>query len=385
MGSSGPLLLLLPLLACALVLSYTQEWQQQQQQQPLDVAPPPQCDISAGSWVYDRSYPLYRASDCPLVEQGFRCQDNGRPDSSYTKWRWKPSQCHIPSFNAARMLQLLRGRRIAFVGDSMGRTQWESLVCMLLTAVADKSSVWEVNNRTITKREPYLAFHFAMHKVTVEYHRSPFLVQESPPPKHAPRRVRSILRLDQLEASRTRWADADVLVFNSGHWWNPSKTRQVGCYFYVGNTLRLGMKLEAAYQAALNTWARWVDSLVDTNKTRVLFRSLEPSHWDWPRKRCSFQRQPNASSLAAPSSIPQLALNRILHRVVQGMNKSVEVLNITTLSHSRSDAHVGRWSPGQPPLDCSHWCLPGVPDTWNQLLYATLLSNKNNRVATSSN
>jgi hypothetical protein len=22
--------------------------------------------------------------------------------------------------------------------------------------------------------------------------------------------------------------------------------------------------------------------------------------------------------------------------------------------------------------DCVHWCLPGVPDTWNELLYALL-------------
>jgi hypothetical protein len=23
--------------------------------------------------------------------------------------------------------------------------------------------------------------------------------------------------------------------------------------------------------------------------------------------------------------------------------------------------------------DCSHWCLPGIPDSWNELLYSTLL------------
>ncbi|KAL2898366.1 Protein trichome birefringence-like 2 [Bienertia sinuspersici] len=24
-------------------------------------------------------------------------------------------------------------------------------------------------------------------------------------------------------------------------------------------------------------------------------------------------------------------------------------------------------------MDCNHWCIAGVPDTWNQLLYTTLL------------
>ncbi|MCE7766848.1 hypothetical protein GQL56_29935, partial [Pseudomonas putida] len=22
--------------------------------------------------------------------------------------------------------------------------------------------------------------------------------------------------------------------------------------------------------------------------------------------------------------------------------------------------------------DCTHWCLPGLPDTWNQLFYTAL-------------
>ncbi|CAG7882379.1 unnamed protein product [Brassica rapa] len=44
----------------------------------------------------------------------------------------------------------------------------------------------------------------------------------------------------------------------------------------------------------------------------------------------------------------------------------------------RKDAHPSRYrEPGTPedaPQDCSHWCLPGVPDTWNEILYAQLLA-----------
>jgi len=25
--------------------------------------------------------------------------------------------------------------------------------------------------------------------------------------------------------------------------------------------------------------------------------------------------------------------------------------------------------------DCSHWCLAGVPDAWNEILYAVLFGN----------
>lgn len=58
----------------------------------------------------------------------------------------------------------------------------------------------------------------------------------------------------------------------------------------------------------------------------------------------------------------------------------VQFLNITYLSELRKDGHPSKYrEPGTPPdapQDCSHWCLPGVPDTWNELLYAQLLSNK---------
>ncbi|KAJ0887696.1 putative PC-Esterase [Helianthus annuus] len=34
-------------------------------------------------------------------------------------------------FGAKTMLERLRNRRLAFVGDSIGRNQWESLLCLL--------------------------------------------------------------------------------------------------------------------------------------------------------------------------------------------------------------------------------------------------------------
>ncbi|KAL0712198.1 hypothetical protein Bca4012_019176 [Brassica carinata] len=52
-------------------------------------------------------------------------------------------------------------------------------------------------------------------------------------------------------------------------------------------------------------------------------------------------------------------------------------------SHNRyismkKDSHPSRFREGVTPVDapqdCSHWCLPGVPDTWNEILYVELLS-----------
>ncbi|GJN37036.1 hypothetical protein PR202_gb25955 [Eleusine coracana subsp. coracana] len=67
-------------------------------------------------------------------------------------------------------------------------------------------------------------------------------------------------------------------------------------------------------------------------------------------------------------------------------NASHTYLNITHLSELRIDAHPSIYTinrEGKPlsteerqqPIkygDCSHWCLPGLPDTWNVLLLASL-------------
>lgn len=63
----------------------------------------------------------------------------------------------------------------------------------------------------------------------------------------------------------------------------------------------------------------------------------------------------------------------------------IQMLNITQLSEYRKDGHPSvyrkLWRPLSPQqlsdprnyADCSHWCLPGVPDVWNELLSAYLL------------
>jgi len=56
---------------------------------------------------------------------------NGRPDSGYLYWKWQPEQCDLPRIDHRAFLTAMRGRRMAFVGDSIARNQFQSLLCLL--------------------------------------------------------------------------------------------------------------------------------------------------------------------------------------------------------------------------------------------------------------
>jgi hypothetical protein len=89
------------------------------------------CDLYHGNWVHDPLGPLYTNNTCPVITQMQNCQGNGRPDKDYENWRWKPFQCDIPRFDPRKFLELMRGKTLAFIGDSVARNQMESMLCIL--------------------------------------------------------------------------------------------------------------------------------------------------------------------------------------------------------------------------------------------------------------
>lgn len=89
------------------------------------------CDLYHGNWIHDPSGPLYTNNSCPVLTQMQNCQGNGRPDKDYENWRWKPFQCDLPRFDPKKFLEMMRGKTLAFIGDSVARNQMESMLCIL--------------------------------------------------------------------------------------------------------------------------------------------------------------------------------------------------------------------------------------------------------------
>ncbi|KAK6937285.1 PC-Esterase [Dillenia turbinata] len=336
------------------------------------------CDVTKGKWVFDESYPLYTNGSCPFIDEGFNCESNGRLDKDYLKWRWEPQDCSIPRFNATKMLDLIQGKRLVFVGDSMNRNQWESMLCLLMGAIKDPRNVYETRGRKITKEKGNYCFRFVDYKCTIEFYVSHFLVHESKA-RIGKKRVQT-LRIDTVDRSSSRWRGADILVFNTAHWWSHHKTKAGINYYQEGDQVHPHLDVSTAFRRALMTWASWVDKNINPKKTKVFFRSSAPSHFrggQWNTGgHCREANQPLNETLGGDYNDK----NVIVEDVIRQLKTPVTILNITRLSEYRIDGHPSIY--GKKPRkgsssgiqDCSHWCLPGVPDIWNEILYFHLQS-----------
>ncbi|OEL24527.1 Protein trichome birefringence-like 33 [Dichanthelium oligosanthes] len=259
-----------------------------------------ECDVFSGSWVRDEAArSLYREADCPYIPPQLTCEARGRPDTAYQRWRWQPNGCTLPAFDAARMLEALRNKRMLFVGDSLNRGQFMSMCFRVLQ-----------------------------------------------------------------RGSLDEGAEKETVTWVS---------------------------TEEAYGMAFRDMLQWVRDNMDFNTTRVFFTSMSPTHRiseEWggePGGNC-YNETAMISDTGYWGSDSRQSMMRVIRKILDGDGADVPLtfLNITQLSMSRKDAHTSiykqQWSePTAEQLadpktyaDCVHWCLPGLQDTWNELLYSKL-------------
>ncbi|KAJ6696780.1 hypothetical protein OIU85_003159 [Salix viminalis] len=319
------------------------------------------CNWFSGKWVFDPKYPLYD-SNCPFIDPQFNCQKYGRPDSYYLKYRWQPFACDLPRFNGLYFLEKWRGKKIMFVGDSLSLNQWTSLSCLIHS--------WVPNSKyTVFRTDVLSSVTFEDYGVKILLYRTTYLVDL------VNDKAGRVLKLDSINNGKA-WLGMDMLIFNTWHWWTHTGRSQPWDYIQEGNKLYKDMNRLVAFYKGLTTWARWVNQNVDPSKTKVFFQDISPTHyvgrdWNEPSKSCAGATQPFfGTRYPAGTPVAWAVVNKVLSRVT----KPVYLLDVTTLSQYRKDAHPSQYGGDGGGTDCSHWCLPGLPDTWNQLLYAALFS-----------
>ncbi|XP_021775606.1 protein trichome birefringence-like 40 [Chenopodium quinoa] len=335
------------------------------------------CNIFDGRWVYKpEESPTYDPLKCPFVEEKMSCKKNGRPDLAYEHWKWEARDCSIPLLNGTDMVERLRNKRVILVGDSLNRNMWESLACTLYSSIPLTRAVVKDNSSI-----PVITLTAKDYNFTVEFYWSPFLVDFNLNHKSG----KKVLVLDKLSPNSKHWPGADIMVFNSGHWWAQTGTyKRYELLEYDGKLIE-DMELELAYEKGMRTWQTWVEENVDPKKTTVFFRSISTEHKSSKSDQWCYKKTQPIKDESYISYYPN-SLVEITEKVIKEKRKTqVKYLNITKLSEYRIDAHPSMYRYKDwknltkvykdvlsAHADCSHWCLPGVPDTWNRLLYASL-------------
>uniref|UniRef100_A0A3Q7HB21 Trichome birefringence-like C-terminal domain-containing protein n=1 Tax=Solanum lycopersicum TaxID=4081 RepID=A0A3Q7HB21_SOLLC len=153
----------------------------------------------------------------------------------YLKYRWQ-----ICRFDGKAFLEKFKGKKIMYIGDSLSLNIYEYRLCLLHAAVPE-AKFNQVKKMSL--------LHLCIYGVEIVLFHSNLLSTKD----------------GQI------WKNFDILIFDTWLWYTRRPPGQQYFVEYNGQILKDINWIEA-FRTGLKTWARWVETDVDTTKTKVFFQ-----------------------------------------------------------------------------------------------------------------
>ncbi|KAK4776233.1 hypothetical protein SAY87_024194 [Trapa incisa] len=340
------------------------------------------CDLFRGTWVPYPNATYYTNETCPLIIDQQNCLKFGRLNTDFLKWRWKPDDCELPRFDATEFFEMAKGKSIAFVGDSVGRNQMQSLLCLLAT-VSDPADLTLNYTSGITN---FIRWLFPEYNLTIASFWAPFLVKAADSDSNGHTYTSTMsLYLDEPEENWARdIVDFDYVIVSAGQWfYRPlmfyEKGRLVGCASCGQRHPEVTeMSRFYGYRMAFRTTFRTLKDLKGYKGVTFL-RTFSPGHYEngaWnDGGNCARTRPLGKEEVKLEGYHMDFynAQAEEFRAASWRRQNKLKLLDTTGASLMRPDGHpniYGR-SPNRNATfnDCVHWCVPGPIDTWNEFLF----------------
>ncbi|MCO5597068.1 hypothetical protein L7F22_051142 [Adiantum nelumboides] len=336
------------------------------------------CNIWRGDWIPHAEGPAYTNATCQYIQENQNCIKLGRPDLDFLHWRWKPHECELPLFDAKAFLKLVAGKKWVFIGDSLARNNFQSMLCHLAQVEVPESTYNDGADGNVH-------WLFRSYNFTLAIAWAPFLVKGF---EQAEGFAKGIARLDLdiLDESWAPWLHHyDYIVLSVGRWYLRTSVyfehnELVGCNMCpMLNAADVGWAY--AYRAALRTV---FDFLISSEyKGVVFFRTFSPEHWEnaaWDQGGNCTLKAPFKSKSHGLDGLSQVMYKLQVEEFGKTVQRESEYsfkLKIVDSMHAallRPDAHPGPYGHFHPRVtnDCVHWCLPGAVDAWSAMMLHVL-------------
>ncbi|EYU23382.1 hypothetical protein MIMGU_mgv1a006445mg [Erythranthe guttata] len=349
------------------------------------------CNIFRGDWVPDEAGPFYTNTSCSHIETHQNCMKNGRPDTDYLYWRWKPHGCDLTRVDPKKFLEFVRNKSWGFIGDSISRNHVQSFLCVLSTVEKAK----EVYHDESYKSRRWF---FPSHNFTVSVLWAPFLAKaEIFEDMNGVSSSEIKLHLDILDKNWTeQYNTFDYTIFSVGKWFIKTAIYYendtiLGCHHcpQAKNFTDLGFNF--AYRKVMRNVFNYITTKSST-KGVIFYRTSTPDHFEggeWFSGGSCKRKFPSKKGEFELNELVRILREIELDEFEKASFKasengvSLRLFDVNPMSLLRPDGHPGPYRFYQPFAedknatvinDCLHWCLPGPIDSWNDLLMDMLLN-----------